>query len=64
MPLEFDELARYNRRCAQGIAHAPEYMARMHDLQQRYNEWRRLKLIPEEEKAGEAGAKGHRQSRG
>jgi hypothetical protein len=41
MPARFNELAAYNTRVSQGIAHTTEYTARMAALQAEFDQWSR-----------------------
>ena len=47
MPSRFNELADYNGEVRRGIAHRPEHVARMAELQRDFNEWNRRRLIDE-----------------
>jgi len=44
MPEEFNELATFNGHVADGVAYAPEYLARMALLQERFDAWIAAKL--------------------
>jgi hypothetical protein len=45
MPLRFNELADYNARVWKGVAHTPEYAARMAQLQAEFDEWNRADMV-------------------
>lgn len=47
MPPEFAELAAYNARVADGIAHDQEHAARMADLQAQFNAWNEWQMRKE-----------------
>jgi hypothetical protein len=40
MPEEFEALSIYNEERSRGVAHTPEYDAKMADLQERFKQWR------------------------